>query len=71
MSLESIKLELIERLLKLNDASTLQKVDELIIQAQLEERAAESMKAIENEDTVNLDDFAKKNRQWLKERTLK
>lgn len=71
MSLESIKLELIERLLKLNDASTLHKLDELIFQAQLESRATESMKEIENDKTVSLDDFARKNRQWLKDNSLK
>jgi hypothetical protein len=64
------KLNLIERLVRVKKDSTLQQVEEILIQAEMESRARESIKAIENDEVVSLDKFAKNNQSWLKKKTI-
>ncbi|TRX58739.1 hypothetical protein FNH22_12750 [Fulvivirga sp. M361] len=68
MKAESLKLDLIERLMKLQKGSSLQKVEKSIIRVEMEARAEESMEAIKNGDTLSMDEFKNENRQWAKER---
>lgn len=71
MKAETLKLDLIERLMKLQKVSALERVEKSITQAEMETRAEESMKAIRNGDTLSLDEFKNENRRWAKERYTK
>ncbi|MEQ8475698.1 hypothetical protein [Fulvivirga sp.] len=68
MRAEIIKLELIDRLMKISEASTLKKVEKLMIQVEMESRAEASMKAIDEGDVLSIDEFKKENQQWLKKK---
>lgn len=68
MKAETLKLGLIERLMKLQNVSALQKVENSIIQAEMEARAEESLKAIKKGEVLSIDEFRKENREWAKER---
>jgi len=71
MKTETIKLGLIDRLMKVQEASTLQRMEKLITQAELESRAEESLKAIEKGEVLSTDEFSKQNRQWVKKKYTK
>ena len=71
MRTETIKLSLIDRLMKVKEASTLQRMEKLITQAEMESRAEESLKAIDKGDVLSMDEFSKQNKQWLKKRYTK
>jgi len=71
MKTDTIKLGLIDRLMKVQEASTLQRMENLMIQAELESQAEESLKAVEKGQVLSLDEFRKENRQWLKEKYTK
>jgi len=49
----------------------LAQVEEILIHAEMESRALESMSAIENKDIVTLDIFTQSNQAWLKKRNSK
>ncbi len=71
MRTETIKLGLIDRLMRVQEASTLQRMEKLIIQAEMESRAEKSLKAIDKGDVLSMDEFRKENRQWLKKKYTK
>ncbi len=71
MRTETIKLGLIDRLMRVQEASTLQRIEKLIIQAEMESRAEKSLKAIDKGDVLSMDEFRKENRQWLKKKYTK
>ena len=71
MRAETIKLELIDRLMKIRETSTLEKVEKLITQVEMETRAEESLKAIDKDDVLSIDDFKRENEQWLKKMSTK
>jgi len=71
MRTETIKLSLIDRLMKVKEASTLQRMEKLITQAEMESGAEESLKAIDEGDVLSMDEFRKENRQWLKKKYTK
>ncbi len=71
MRTETIKLGLIDRLMRVQEASTLQRMEKLITQAEMESRAEESLKAIDKGDVLSMDEFRKENRQWLKKKYTK
>ena len=71
MKTETIKLGLIDRLMKTQKTSTLKRMDELLTQAEMESRAEESLEAIEKGDVLSMDEFRKKNRQWREKRFTK
>lgn len=71
MKTETIKLGIIERLMKVQKASTLERIEQLIIQAELESRAEESLTAIDKQEVVSLDEFRQENLQWAKKRFTK
>jgi len=66
MKVETLKLGIIERLMKIQSTSALKRMDELITQAELEIRAEESLNAIEKGDILSLDEFRKENEAWRK-----
>lgn len=68
MELSDKKLSLIERLMRVRKQEILEQLEELLIRAEMESRAEESLKSIENNDVVSLDDFTQNNQSWLKKR---
>ncbi len=71
MRTETIKLGLIDRLMKVKEVSTLQRLEKLITQAEMETRTEESLKAIDEGKVLSIDEFSKKNKQWLKKKYTK
>lgn len=71
MRTETIKLSLINRLMKVNEVSTLERMEKLITQVEIESRAEKSLKAINEGDVISMDEFSKENRQWLKKKHTK
>lgn len=71
MRTETIKLGLIDRLMRVHEVSTLQRMEKLIIQAEMESRAEKSIEAIEKGEVLSVDEFSKENRQWLKKKYMK
>lgn len=57
--------------MKVQKASTLERIEQLIIQAELESRAEESLTAIDKQEVVSLDEFRQENLQWAKKRFTK
>ena len=66
MKAEIVKLSFIERLMRVQKASTLKRKEQLITQAEMESRAEESIEAISKEEVIPLDEFEKENREWMK-----
>jgi len=71
MRAETIKLSLVDRLMRVKEASTLQRMEKLITQAEMESRAEKSLKAIDKGDVLSMDEFSKENKQWLKKKYTK
>lgn len=71
MKAESIKLGLIERLMKEHSVSTLQRMNQLITQAEMEASAKESLEDIKSGEVLTLDDFKKENQKWIKKNHIK
>lgn len=71
MRTETIKLGLINRLMRVHEVSTLQRMEKLITQAEMESRTEKSLEAIEKGDVLSPDEFSKENRQWLKKKYTK
>jgi len=71
MRTETIKLGLIDRLMRVHEVSTLQRMEKLITQAEMESRAEKSLEAIKKGDVLSVDEFSKENRQWLKKKYTK
>ena len=71
MTVEKLKLNLIQRVMKIDKSSTLERFEDLIIQAEMEARLRESLESIARGEVSTLDEFAKSNQEWLKKRYLK
>jgi hypothetical protein len=71
MRTETIKLGLIDRLMRVHEVSTLQRMEKLITQVEMESQAEKSLEAIEKGDVLSMDEFSKENRQWLKKKYTK
>lgn len=71
MELSEKKLSLIERLMRVRKQEILEQLEDLLIRAEMESRADESLKAIEKNDVVALDDFTKTNQSWIKKKAIK
>jgi len=66
MRTETIKLGLIDRLMRVHEVSTLQRMEKLMTQAEMESGAEKSLEAIGKGDVLSMDEFSKENRQWLR-----
>lgn len=71
MKAESLKLGLIERLMRVQNTHTLQRMNQLITQAEMEARAEESLKSINKGEVLSLDELKQENRKWAKENYIK
>jgi diphthamide synthase (EF-2-diphthine--ammonia ligase) len=71
MKAETLKLGLIERVMQVQKKSTLERMDQLITQAEMETRTQESLEAISKGDVLSLDEFSQENREWAKKNYTK
>ena len=71
MSIETKKLGLIERLMQIKEEGILKQYENLLKQAHLQYRAEESIKAIEDGQTVTFSVFKTENEEWLNNSTTK
>tara|TARA_R110002050_G_scaffold200492_1_gene335369 strand:+ start:28563 stop:28811 length:249 start_codon:yes stop_codon:yes gene_type:complete len=70
MGIEAKKLDIIARLMKVRKEDVLKKYEQLLIEAQLFTRTEESMQAIENGQTVTLENFSKGNKEWMESKNI-
>lgn len=68
MSIATKKLQLIDRLMKVDEQKTLVRVEELLVQAEMEARVKESMEDIAKGNVVSLEEFTNGNKEWLRTR---
>lgn len=71
MELSDKKLHLIARLMQVRKHEILEQLEELLIRAEMEARADESLKAIEKNDVVSLDGFTESNQSWIQKSATK
>lgn len=71
MNIDTKKLSIIERLMKVKQPLILDEVDELLQRSEMDARIEESITDIENNNVVSIEQFAKNNQTWLKERRTK
>jgi len=57
--------------MRVGNQETLEQVEELLVRVEMESRAKESLRAIEENDVVSLIDFGKKNQSWLQKKSTK
>ena len=56
---------MIQRLMRIEKSSSLEKIEESILQAEMEARTKESLEAIKRGEVMTLDEFRKSNQEWL------
>ena len=66
MNSETLKISIIDRVKKIEDKSILVKLEELVTQAEMEDRAEESLRAIREGNVLTLEEFRQKNEEWWK-----
>jgi hypothetical protein len=71
MTVEKMKLELINRVMKIEKSSMLERLEELFIQAEMEARTEESLESIRKGEVLTLNEFKKSNEEWLKKSATK
>lgn len=71
MSIATKKLELIDRLMKVGEEETLKKVEELLLQIEMQARVDESMEDVAKGNVVSLDEFTQRNKEWLRAKHTK
>ncbi|WP_026953123.1 hypothetical protein [Algoriphagus mannitolivorans] len=71
MNAEKLKLTIIQRVMKIDSKSSLERIEELLIREEMQRRADESIAAIEKGEVFSLEEFAKSNQEWLKQRNIK
>jgi DNA replication protein DnaD len=71
MNTEKLKLNLIQRMIKIEKPSTLERIEDLIVQEEMQVRTNESLEAIERGEFSTIDEFAKSNQKWLKKNSMK
>ncbi len=71
MTIETLKLELIERVKKVEKASTLERIGDMLIQEEMQSRLDESLEDIKAARVHSLEEFKQMNEKWLNERGLK
>jgi hypothetical protein len=71
MRAETLKIEIIDRLMKVHNTGTLERMNELIIQAEMEANARESLESIEKGDVLTLDEMREENIKWAKKNNLR
>lgn len=68
MNIIAKRQKLVDRLMKVDADKTLEKVEEILIAAEMEARAEESMQAIRDGNVVSLEQFSINTDEWLRKR---
>jgi hypothetical protein len=71
MTIEKKKPEVKKGAMEIEKSSSLEKFDDLFIQAEMESRTEESLEAIRNGEVLTLEEFIKSNEEWLKKTVTK
>jgi hypothetical protein len=71
MTIEKKRPEVKKEAMEIEKSSSLEKLDDLFIQAEMESRTEESLEAIRNGEVLTLDEFIKSNEEWLKKTITK
>jgi hypothetical protein len=71
VTVEKLKRNLIQRIMKIDKSSTLKRFEDLIIQAEMEGRIKESLESIEKGEVSTIEEFARSNQEWLKTKARK
>ncbi|TDQ14600.1 hypothetical protein DFQ04_3188 [Algoriphagus boseongensis] len=71
MNAEKLKLTIIQRVMKIDSKSSLERIEELLIREEMQRRADESIEDIKAGRVHSLEEFKQMNEKWLKERGLK
>jgi len=71
MKTETIKLGLIQRVMSARKISILERMEKLMVQAEMEIRTEESLQAIENGEVLSIDEFREENKKWAEKEVIK
>lgn len=71
MNAEKLKLNLIQRVMKIEKTATLERIEDLMIQEEMEARFQESLEDIKEGRVHSLEEFKQMNEKWWKERNMK
>jgi len=71
MTIEKKRPEAKKGVVKIEKSSSLEKLEDPFIQAEMEARTKESLEAIRNGEVLTLDEFLKSNEEWLKKTVTK
>ena len=71
MNAEKLKLNLIQRVMRIEKTATLERIEDLMIQEEMEARFQESLEDIKEGRVHSLEEFKHMNEKWWKERDMK
>ncbi|MBN7809322.1 hypothetical protein J0A68_00050 [Algoriphagus sp. H41] len=71
MEVEELKSMLIQRLMKVEKAATLERIEDILVQEEMQRRLDESLADIKEGRVHSLEEFRQMNEKWLKERGIK
>lgn len=69
--MEKLKSDLIQRLMRVEKASILERIEDILVQEEMQNRLDESLEDIKAGRVHSLEEFKQMNEKWLKERGLK
>jgi len=70
-AIASRRQELADRIMRIEEEKSLEQLEEMLQSIELRERVEESMRAIERGDVIALEEFHKRNVEWLRENATK
>ncbi|MBU3659639.1 MAG: hypothetical protein FGM14_07225 [Flavobacteriales bacterium] len=71
MNIETKKLNLIERIMRIKQVATIDKFETLITDLELQARTETSLSQIQNNEVRSYESFSNEVEQWLKEKNSK
>ncbi len=71
VEVEELKSNLIQRVMKVENLSTLERIEDILVQEEMQRRLDESLADIKEGRVHSLEEFRQMNEKWLKERGLK
>ena len=57
--------ELINRMMRIKQIGALNQLEDILVRLEMDSRAIESEKAIEEDDVMSLEEFSRKSNEWL------
>jgi hypothetical protein len=71
MNIETKKLNLIERIMRIKQVATIDKFESLITDLELQARTETSLRQIQNKEVRSYESFSNEVKQWLKDKNSK